>query len=173
VGFVETESERVARLTDKQRQCLHLVVLRKSSKEIARVLGISKPTVDQRIANARNILRASSRDEAALMFARHAETYDRVIYDPARVPSPPPFIDRSTQEVPHDSGLMLQEAAIPFSGITEHQLVDRQYFLRSPFDDFNTTQRVLIIVGLTVGILVTVLVGLAVAQSISGLLTAP
>jgi hypothetical protein len=68
---------------------------------------------------------------------------------------------------------MLQEAAIPFSGITEHQLVGRQGFLRRPFDDLNTTQRVMIIVGLTVGILVTVLVGLAVAQSITGLLAAP
>jgi DNA-binding CsgD family transcriptional regulator len=173
VGIIESEADRIARLTEKQRQCMQLVVLRKSSKEIARILGISKPTVDQRIANARHILRATNRDEAALIFARNADTYDRVIYDPTCVPSQQPFVNRSTQEVPHDSGLMLQEAAIPFSGITEHQRVGRQDFLRGPFDDLNTTHRVLIIVGLTVGILVIVLVGLAVAQSITGLLTAP
>lgn len=94
----DTEKARFDRLTDKQRQCLHLVVSRKSSKEIARELGIAKPTVDQRIANARQILGAHNRDEAALIFARQAGIYDRVIYDPACVPSFHSSKDSSTQE---------------------------------------------------------------------------
>jgi DNA-binding CsgD family transcriptional regulator len=172
VGDHGNEADKVARLTDKQRQCLELVVLRKSSKEIARELGISKPTVDQRITNARIILGAADRDQAALIFARHTQTYDRVIYDTARVPLMGFQTDSGSQEATFESGLILQEAAIPYSGITEHQLRSKPVFLRSPFDDFNTTQRLLIIVGLTVGILAIVLVGLSVAQSISGLLTA-
>jgi hypothetical protein len=148
-------------------------VQRQSSKEIARQLGISKPTVDQRIVNARNILGARDRDEAALIFARHATTYDGVIYDTARVPFMAAYPDSRGQDVSHDSGLILQEAAIPFSGITEYRFDSRQDFLRGLFDDPNTAQRLLIIVGLTVGILATVLIGLSVAQSISGLLTAP
>ena len=70
-----------ARLTEKQRACMQLVVMRKSSKEIARELGIAKPTVDQRIASARQILGARNRDEAANMFARYGDIYDRVPYD--------------------------------------------------------------------------------------------
>lgn len=172
VGHEDTETKKVARLTDKQRQCLHLVVLRKSSKEIARELGISKPTVDQRIANARQILGASSRDEAAIIFARSAGTYDRIIYDPARV-SPSEANDHSSKpEARPEAGLKLNEASVPFSGVIEHQTYSRQSFRWSPSGNLDTTIRVSIIVGLTVGILATVLIGLSVAQSISGLLTA-
>src|SRR3546814_10544321 len=55
---------RWLRLTEKQRACLDLLIERKTSKEIARILGISKPTVDQRITAARIILGAANRDEA-------------------------------------------------------------------------------------------------------------
>src|SRR3546814_3854238 len=58
---------RWLRLTEKQRACLDLLIERKTSKEIARILGISKPTVDQRITAARIILGAANRDEAALI----------------------------------------------------------------------------------------------------------
>ena len=51
---------RWSRLTDKHRACLHLVIDRKISKEIARVLQISKPTFAQRITAARNILGAGA-----------------------------------------------------------------------------------------------------------------
>ena len=79
---ITPESSRVAKLTAKQRECLHLVVLRKSSKEIARILKISKPAVDQRLIGARKVLGASTRDEAALIYARASGTYDRILYDP-------------------------------------------------------------------------------------------
>lgn len=79
-----TERDRVLRLTEKQRDCMRLVVMRKSSKEIARELGIAKPTVDQRIANARQILRARNRDDAANIFARCSAEYDRIIYEIGR-----------------------------------------------------------------------------------------
>lgn len=169
----DIERTKVARLTEKQRQCLQLVVMRKSSKEIARELGISKPTVDQRIANARQILGARNRDEAAIMFARGSETYDQVIYDSARVPSFDPLPESSTPEARFDIGLKLEEAPIPFSGVLEHQSHAMPDFRWSPSGDISTGNRLLFIVGLTVGILVIVLVGLAVAQSVSGLLTAP
>lgn len=173
MGPANTEWERVGRLTDKQRQCLHLVVLRKSSKEIARELGISKPTVDQRIANARQILGARNRDEAAIIFARNAETYDRVIYDPACVPSETESRNSSLSEVGTNVGLRLEEASVPFSGVIEHQAFRSPDFRWSSSGDLDTRMRVAIIVGLTVGILAIVLIGLTVAQSISGLLTAP
>ncbi len=172
MGQIDTELAKISRLTEKQRQCLHLVVLRKSSKEIARELGISKPTVDQRIAAAREILGVSNRDTAAMLFAKYDEKYDRVIYDPEHLSQTQTTADNSFQERDFEGGLKLEEAAIPFSGILEYQATDKKSFSWRPSGNLGITQRVATIIGLTVGILGTVLVGLAVAQSISGLLTA-
>lgn len=174
MGQDDIERAKVARLTDKQRQCMDLVVMRKSSKEIARELQIAKPTVDQRIASARQILGARNRDEAAIIFARVTQTYDRVIYDPARIPDSDILTDSRPQEARPSIGLRLDEpAAIPFSGVIEHQTYARPGFPWSFSGDASTGARLLIIVGLTIGILAIVLIGLAVAQSITGLLTAP
>lgn len=85
-------AERWVRLTEKQRACLDLLLERKTSKQIARVLGIAKPTVDQRLAAARNILGAVDRADAALRYAALKATYDRVIYDPVEVPPPPRLV---------------------------------------------------------------------------------
>lgn len=164
---------KVSRLTDKQRECLRLVVLRKSSKEIARELGIAKPTVDQRIANARQILGARNRDEAAIIFARGTGGYDRVIYDPVCVPKASAFKDNPEQEIRQSIGLRLEETAIPFSRVFEHQPSGLPDFLGRHPNNVNTAQRLFIIVGMTVGILCIILVGLSVAQSLSELLTSP
>lgn len=172
LGQNDLDLAKVARLTNKQRECMRLVVMRKSSKEIARELGIAKPTVDQRIANARQILGARNRDEAAIIFARGDQTYDRVIYDSARVSKIHPIVEKPNPEARQEIGLRLEEAAIPFSGLIEHQPVSTPYFGWSPSVDIGTNSRLLIIVGLTVGMLSIVLIGLAVAQSLSGLLAA-
>lgn len=81
------DEARWARLTDRQRACLDLLLERQTSKQIARQLDISKPTVDQRLTAARGILGAANRDEAAIIYLRLKQTYDRVIYDPVQVPS--------------------------------------------------------------------------------------
>ncbi|OWR01242.1 helix-turn-helix domain-containing protein [Sphingopyxis witflariensis] len=80
------DAKRWARLTDKQRACLDLLVERKTSKQIARALNIAKVTVDQRIRAARDILGAPNRDEAAIIYARLKPIYDRMIYDPVDLP---------------------------------------------------------------------------------------
>ena len=116
---IEQESSRVANLTAKQRECLHLVVLRKSSKEIARILEISKPAVDQRLVSARRVLGASTRDEAALIYARASGTYDRILYDPVGVPFDGTFGPEASQDE-RSSSYMLEEVSIPYDVDTEH-----------------------------------------------------
>jgi DNA-binding CsgD family transcriptional regulator len=74
------------RLTDKQRACLDLLLERKTSKEIARLLGISKHTVDQRFRTARAALDADDRDDTAIRYARLKRIYDRIAYDPVDIP---------------------------------------------------------------------------------------
>ncbi|HMJ93089.1 MAG TPA: helix-turn-helix transcriptional regulator [Allosphingosinicella sp.] len=56
-------------MTEGQRDCLRMVLQHKSSKEIARDLGISPHTVDQRLKQAMRHLGASSRVEAAKRLA--------------------------------------------------------------------------------------------------------
>ncbi len=168
---IEPETARVANLTAKQRECLHLVVLRKSSKEIARILEISKPAVDQRLVSARRVLGAATRDEAALIYARASGTYDRILYDPAGVPfdgvSGP---EGSQDERPGSS--MLEEVSIPYEIDTENDPNLLPQILKEPEGNWGTAQRIAIMVILTIGILAIVLIALSVSQSLSSLLTA-
>lgn len=59
---------RVARLTAGQREVLALVTDHATSKEIARVLGISPHTVDARMRAALQTLKVASRREAAVIY---------------------------------------------------------------------------------------------------------
>lgn len=82
------EFARIDRLTKAQLEVLELVALRRTSKEIARELGISPVTVDQRVKRVQSILGANSRSEAAriLISARgagwptHPVVYGKTIY---------------------------------------------------------------------------------------------
>ena len=63
--------DRFSRVTEAQRECLRLVLIRRNSKEIAQVLNISPFTVDKRIARAVTALGVTSRFEAARLLAEH------------------------------------------------------------------------------------------------------
>jgi DNA-binding CsgD family transcriptional regulator len=61
-------------LTEMQRQCLRLVILHFSSKDIARELNLSPHTVDNHVKAAMQKLGAVSRFEAARIYAAHDVT---------------------------------------------------------------------------------------------------
>ena len=63
------DDDRLARVTEGQRECLRMVLSHMSSKYIGRALGISSHTVDQRLKQAMRTLGASSRVEAARRLA--------------------------------------------------------------------------------------------------------
>ena len=73
-------SERVARLSSGQLDCLRLVDQHLSSKEIAAELNISPHTVDQRIRQALQILGVERRTQAARIVARYSGPYQRLIH---------------------------------------------------------------------------------------------
>src|SRR5260221_1323656 len=77
---LDTES-RVARLTLGQRLCLLLVAEHRSSKEIARHLGISPHTVDQRMRLALKTLGVRDRLEASRLLLDYlqAEQQSRAV----------------------------------------------------------------------------------------------
>jgi DNA-binding CsgD family transcriptional regulator len=60
--------DSLAQLSDAQIACLVLVSNGKSSKEIAKDIGLSPQTVDQYLSKAANILHASNRRDAARRF---------------------------------------------------------------------------------------------------------
>ncbi len=81
-------------LKDIHKECLRLAGRHYSSKEIARLLGISKHTVDQRLRFATRQMGAASRFEAARRFcdddigqiAQRSDLCDPVLYDTAYIP---------------------------------------------------------------------------------------
>lgn len=78
-------------LNDGQRDSLRLVLANLNSKEIARELGVSPHTVDQRLRTAMRVLNVQSRFEAARKFALMdpENTYQPLIYQsPAVEPRP-------------------------------------------------------------------------------------
>jgi DNA-binding CsgD family transcriptional regulator len=75
-------SQRVARLSTGQLECLLLVDQLLSSKEIAAELHISPHTVDQRIRQALATLGVERRAQAARIVASHSEPYQRLIHQP-------------------------------------------------------------------------------------------
>lgn len=148
---IALESSRVAQLTAKQRECLHLVVLRKSSKEIARILGISKPAVDQRLISARRVLNASTRDEAALIYARASGTYDRILYDPVGLPFNDVFASEQQQDEEPNS-FMLEEVSNPYDSKTAPDLDVWPQILKESGGNWGAGQRIAIMIILTIGI---------------------
>ncbi len=77
-------------LTEGQVDCLRLVSAHYTSKEIARQLGISPFTVDQRLDAARKKLSADNRSDAARRFALFEldGIYQPIVYDPMGVEKP-------------------------------------------------------------------------------------
>jgi DNA-binding CsgD family transcriptional regulator len=75
----------LAGLTGKQREVLDLLIEHKTSKEIARQLGISPHTVDQRIQFAKEKLGAGSRSEVAQLYRRLVEICGQLTYEDSRI----------------------------------------------------------------------------------------
>jgi DNA-binding CsgD family transcriptional regulator len=61
---------RIEQLTPTQKEALRLVAEGRTSKEIARLTGVSESAIDQRLDRARSILGARNRREAAHFLVR-------------------------------------------------------------------------------------------------------
>jgi len=115
-----------ASLTDKQREVLDLLIAHKTSKEIARELGISPHTVDQRIQFAKAKLGADSRGEVALAYRRlldamardHGEPSEPLSYEETRIAADPP---------PADTGRANDAAQSPVSAPSQERAAAEDY----------------------------------------------
>lgn len=97
-------------LSEGQKAALALVAQYKSSKEIARILGISPHTVDQRMKRVQAILGVNSRFEAARLFAaapaqtteQPGTTWGDLIYHPSDIPIGAPPADTGASAAEED-----------------------------------------------------------------------
>ena len=126
----DDSEEGVAGLTEGQIACLRLVDGHHTSKEIARILGISPFTVDQRLDAARKKLGASSRKDAARIFARMEASgiYEPLVYHPAALADRP---DRDSRSPSPGAGQGLQFFGIPPFGGRRHHLSKGQVLVQA------------------------------------------
>jgi DNA-binding CsgD family transcriptional regulator len=120
-------SSRLSKLSQAQCECLRLVNIHLTSKEIAIRLGVSRHTIDQRLDRACKSLGVSTRKEAARLFA----LYDPIIYEPfdiadKRAAAPAfPDLDYREERNDHQSDYRLYDASAPFvtDGLVQMQQI--------------------------------------------------
>lgn len=161
----------LAGLTAKQREVLDLLIEHKTSKEIARALGISPHTVDQRIQFAKEKLGASSRNEAALVYRRLLEICGQLTYEESHIAelARNPDTGIGTQEGP----LTLQmhrewtRPGQPSDTVSDYPVVPELFEGR-----YGTLIRLGTIIAIAVFLVILVLGGLAIFSQLSELMAA-
>ena len=155
-------------LTDKQRECLDRVLIRMTSKEIARDLGISPVSVDQRVLHARLRLGAATRDEAVRLYARLLQTYDRATYDALYLPSAlPPLTSSAVDEASH-TDTAFREPAMTYADF-ERLAGAPSTIMEVPWLDLNGASKGVIIIALALAIIMLLLAIVAVSEQLSTL----
>ncbi|WP_263588881.1 helix-turn-helix transcriptional regulator [Sphingopyxis sp. GC21] len=167
----ERDLARWRRLTDKQRVCLDPLIDGLTSKEIGRLLGISKWTVDQRIDTAKQVLDVQDRRAAAKEYARLKRIYDHVAYDPVEVPPAPMFVPSDFPDGDPSPVLTLSDSASPSF---DAGIGSREFFL--PFrdgwrHDYSIQARVVIMVGILFALVIVVFLGLGIAETLTRLVS--
>lgn len=121
---VSMESDRIHKLTEAQRVCLRMVLMHLSSKDIARELGISPHTVDQRLRLAIQALGVANRFEAARILAKYesANIYQSPVY---QTPHVAPAAVRATVDLTDIHGVRQGDNGFHGSTVREEQLAFR------------------------------------------------
>lgn len=84
-SVIQTTRKHLPQLTERQRQCLHGFLERKTAKEIGRELGIGHHGVEQHLKAARKKLGAKSTAEAARLYFGAADTTGEPYYAPSQL----------------------------------------------------------------------------------------
>ncbi len=162
-------SSALARLTQKHRECLDLALRqRMTSKQISRALNIAKSTVDQRMDAARRILGAADRDDTVVRYGQLLGIYDRVPYDPIDVPIADAYPHSGTVDSGLVESMSLEEVAVPY-GVGQRFAFPRLTVLGVSIDELRSIPRLGIIAGLSLAIMLMMLVGLSIANTLDQL----
>jgi DNA-binding CsgD family transcriptional regulator len=152
-SFVEMEEQ--AELTEGQKACLRLVDDHHTSKEIARILGISSFTVDQRLDHARRKLNAANRKDAAKAFAAmelngisEPFVYETQQLEPKLFGDNPVVPPNAVEQM--FSGMKARISVPPIGG-ARHKLSRPEIISQSLYIAFVSTVAVLLIIVLLIG----------------------
>ena len=147
----------VSELTEGQKACLRLVDDHLTSKEIARILGISPFTVDQRLDAARHKLKATTRKDAAKIFASLER---RSISEPFVYEAPqlePAELSASQTTPPNGAGQVASKfsslISVPPMGGERHELSQKEILFQSLNIAFFSTVVIAFVVVLLTGTL--------------------
>ncbi len=162
-------------LTEKQREVLDLLVLHKTSKQIARELGISPHTVDQRVVAARRKSGVETRGELAAAYMAvqapngSGTVYEKSVYQSSQV--------EKRQHPGDESGgsdAVLAEGQVSATTGESPKITKPFVYYRVVPESFEGRNgyfwRLIAIVGITLGLLIAILVGLAIFGELSELL---
>jgi DNA-binding CsgD family transcriptional regulator len=158
----------LADLTAKQREVLDLLLQHKTSKDIARVLGISPHTVDQRLQFAKAKLGVRTRSEVALAYRELLSIYEHLTYEEFRIAqSAIPLNHRETNEAERLLTLVHPNR----SGLREDGLAEESYRIVPEIFDgrYAILARIGAILLMTVLLIVIALGGLAMFGQLSEL----
>lgn len=147
----------IADLTEGQKKCLRLVSQHLTSKEIARELGISHFTVDQRLDSARRKLKAQSRKDAVRIFM----ALERDILSEPFVYEPPDIVPTDEHHIQtllpegrrRRLALAVSWLSVPPIGGKRHRLPKREILVQSLNIAFFSTLLVALVVIILTGTL--------------------
>ncbi|MFC3784716.1 LuxR C-terminal-related transcriptional regulator [Sphingopyxis italica] len=154
-------------MTEKQRACLDLLLERKTSKQIARDLDISKQAVDLRLTTARDTLGAANRDETAIIYARLRQTYDRIPCDPIILPAVPELVPSNFPDGSPPNLMDLHDSVAAVGSSTATGSPFRDLFRH----DFGSATRIGIMLAVVVILLLVPLGGLGIAHLLTELVS--
>lgn len=97
-------------LTAKQVEVLDLLIMHRTTKEIARELSIAPNTVDQRINGVRDKWGTLNRKDTARRYAHLIELCGKTTWGISRVDGGPDYADDSGQDLPVDPVFVLSDA---------------------------------------------------------------
>ena len=193
-NFILPRNDALGRLTEKQCECLELVLGHLTSKQIAMQLGISPHTVNQRLDIARKTLGATTRLDAAVQYARLKGIPESLVYHSdddykyqeisAHCESPPP--QRTVYDpvllahpgqvpvgigTPDDSGvLILEDSSRQMRSAPWDQDAVLRPFAGTLAGTNETVRRLVMILGLSVLMMMVIILGIALAVSLTGAL---
>jgi DNA-binding CsgD family transcriptional regulator len=169
MGREQSDDEIIlAGLTAKQREVMDLLIEHKTSKEIARELGISPHTVDQRIQFAKEKLGANSRNEAAALYRRLVEICGPLTYEKFPL-APEPILAEIDAGTPVSLLSPLRRERV-LAGAPRDAVVDLAVVPKLFDGRHGTLVRLVSIVAIAVFLVIFVLGGLAIFSQLSELL---
>lgn len=156
------------KLSDKQREVLEHLILYKSDKEIARDLGISLKTVEQRMAAARQKLGTGDRNETARVYAALREDGGFPLYRDPPLAAPRSVGDDAPGFAPA-AAFTLQDAAFGITAQWETRPSPR--VLPEVFHGRSATgARLIAIAACAIALLMMALLAIAIGEGLTDLL---